>query len=166
MKAKNRDLHKWFLQRKSIIMFITLWSIIFSLIVIKIYWMSYATNFALSYLRIPYTDYSGPSPDILDMLIIAVTSLVAGFVLRDAKEVVYGYVATISLAFVLGVAFVALYIWGPLGWSQELSYSTYGWEWALLLAIWNVFRIMFPLLVANALACLIVGVFLRQYIEP
>jgi len=164
MQRKIKSLFERARRRKADLLFVLLWSIIFSVVVIKVYLAAYLRILRLSYFQIPFASYDGPAPDILDMLIIAVISLIAGFFLHDIKDMLFGYVATVSLAFIVGVAFVSFYIWGPLGWGELFSLGPYEWEWALLLAVWNVFRIMFPLLVAISLISVIIGAFTKELV--
>jgi hypothetical protein len=162
MKKRMRSLFQRASRRRADILFVMLWSLVFSVIVIKIYLVAYIENLRLSYFQIPFASYGGPAPDILDMLIIAVISLIGGFVLRDVKEMLYGYVVAVSLSFIVGVTFVSFYIWSPLGWGELFSLGAYDWEWAVLMAIWGVFRIMFPLLVAVSLASVVIGAFTKE----
>jgi hypothetical protein len=158
------SLRERFSRRKADILFVTLWTLVFSLIIIKIYWIAYVENIRLSYFQIPFATYDGPGPDALDMLVIAVTSFIAGLVLHDVKEILIGYTAAVSLSFIAGVAFVSFYIWFPLGWGVVFSFGPFEWEWALVMAVWNVFRIMFPILVGVSLASVVVGAFAKEFV--
>jgi len=156
-------------RKKTALLTVALWTLTLSLVIIKSYWLAYLeTNplgiNRLSYYQIPYASYEGPSPRVLDLLIIAVASLVVGLVLSDVKEVVYGYIASVSLSLVVGVAFVSFYIWVVLDLGALLSLAPYEWEWVLFMAFWNVFRIMFPWLVAVSLLGVVAGSFLKGWV--
>lgn len=169
MKTRVENFWRLITREKITLLAVALWTLTLSLVVIKIYLVAYLeTNplgiNRLSYFQIPCTSYEGPSPRVLDVLIIAVASLVVGLVLSDVKEVVYGYIASVSLSLVVGVAFVSFYIWVVLDLGALFSLAPYDWEWVVFMAFWNVFRIMFPWLVAVSLLGVVAGSFLKGWV--
>jgi hypothetical protein len=143
-----------------------MWILLFSLIVVKIYVIAYLTIRPLSTQRPIYDYVLGPTPDALDILCVSIISFIGGWVLHDPEEIFFGWVATILTTLILGVAFVSYYIWGPLGWGAVLSYAAFDWEQAVYFAIWNVVRIMFPLLIAASLISVVLGAYVRTWTKP
>lgn len=170
MKTRIENFWRLITRKKIALLAVALWTLTLSLVIIKIYLLAYLkTNplgiNRLSYYKIPYPSYEAPSPEILDVVIVAVASLIVALVLSDVKEILYAYVASVSLSCVVGVAFVYFYIWVVLDLGVLFSLAPYDWEWVLLMAFLNVFRIMFPWLVAVSLLGGVAGSFLRGWID-
>lgn len=168
MEKRIENLWRLISRKKFTLIVMVLWTLTLSLVIIKIYWLAYLeTNplgiNPLSYHRIPYVTYF--SPRVLDLLILLGASLIVGLVLSDVKEMLYSYAASISLSFAVGVAFGSYYIWVVLDLGPLFSLAPYDWEWALYIAFLNVFRIVFPWIIAFCLLGVITGAFLRTWIR-
>jgi len=152
------------LKKKGDVALVLLWTALVALIVIKIYWVGYTTSVRLSQSKTLFPTYEGPGPGILDLIIVLLAGIPVGFSLSDVNEMVYGYFAAMSLAFVVSVTYVTLYIWYVLGWGQVFSMVAFDWEYAVFFALEWVLRIMLPWVMGLCLVGLTVGAFLRTWI--
>jgi hypothetical protein len=152
------------LKKKGDIALVLLWTGLVALIVIKIYWVGYTTSVRLTYYKTPFPTYEGPAPEFLDLVIILLAGIPVGLSLSDLNEMIYGYVAAMSLSFIVSVVYVTLYIWYILGWGAVFGLVAFDWEYAVFFAMEWVFRIMFPWVIGLCLVGLTVGAFLRTWI--
>jgi len=139
------------------------WIILLSLVIIKVHWITYTQTTRLSYYKIAFAIYEGPSLSNLDLLIIAFASFLAGFVLSDAKTMLYGYIISMFSVFVIGVIYVLFFIWFFFGRGELFQAISYGWELAVYMAIMEIFRMMFPLILGVCLLSLAVGSLVRYW---
>lgn len=165
MLTRLNHLKRKISEQKSNIVLVVLWTILSSVIIIKIYWITYTQTVRLSYFKLIYAVYEGPTPEILDLALVAVASFLAGFYFTDIKELLYGYFANSLLTFVLGVTYVSLYIWYNLGWGEILGAFAFDWEWAIFFASLTVFTIMFPWILGVGLLSSIIGIFVKTWIK-
>jgi hypothetical protein len=163
MSTRFGGLLRRIIRKKHDVALVAFWTALISLIIIRVYLVAYSSDPYLAYKKPPYPFTGGLSPDILDMLIIGASGLIVGLFLSDANEMLYGYVVSIFLSFVIGVIFVSFYIWYELGWGASWS-SGYNWEWAPFLAIEVVFAVMVPWIIIGTLVSLIIGAFLKEWI--
>lgn len=163
MSSRFHDLKRRIVRKRLDIIMVVVWTALIALIVIKAYWIAYHTTAHLVYEKPLYPGLDGPMPEFLDMLIITVAGVIVGIFLTDAKEMLYGYLASMSLAFTTAVIYVTLYVWYILGWGPTLSAAS-NWEWAVFFAIEIVFAMMFPWILSIGLISLAVGAFLKEWI--
>lgn len=160
-----KNVKRRLVRRRTDVAIVLLWTALIVLIVIKAYWIAYATSTRLSFFKPPVPGSSeGPRPDFLDLLIILIAGVLVGLFLSDVGEMLYGYIASMSLSFVAAVVYVAFYIWYALGWGVQFSATAFEWEWALFFAIQVVFTIMFPWIIGICLVGVTVGAFLKTWI--
>lgn len=163
MSSTFGNLKRRILRKKLDITMVVVWTALIALIVIKAYWVAYHTEPYLVYQKPLYPVYGGPMPELLDLLIITVAGVIVGIFLTDAKEMLYGYIASMSLAFITAVIYVTLYVWYVLEWGPTLSAAS-NWEWAVFFAIEIVFAMMFPWVLSISLVSLALGAFLKEWI--
>jgi hypothetical protein len=163
MSGTFGNLKKRIVRKKLDIVMVVVWTALIALIVIKAYWVAYHTEPHLVYEKPLYPVYGGPMPELLDLLIITVAGVIVGIFLTDAKEMLYGYVASMSLAFITAVIYVTLYVWYVLEWGPTLSAAS-NWEWAVFFSIEIVFAMMFPWILSISLISLALGAFLKEWI--
>lgn len=142
------------------------WAIAVTLIIVKTHQSFYLQNKKFSVYNIPYLHYEGAMFSDLDRLLLVAASFLVGFILVDTKSVIYGYFASMFLAFSMAVTYVSLYVWFVLGLGEALSLSPFGWEWAIFLGFINVFRFMFPIGLVMCLIGVVAGNFVRIWIRP
>jgi hypothetical protein len=164
MSTRFGGLVRRIIRKKRDLALVAFWTALISLIIIRVYLFAYSADPYLAYIKPPYPFTGSLSPDLTDMLIIGAAGIVVGLFLSDVQEMIYGYVATISLSFITGVIFVSFYIWYELGWGTSWS-SGYNWEWAPFLATEVVFALMVPWVIISALLSLIIGAFLKDWIR-
>lgn len=140
---------------------VVLWSAVLAFIVIKIFWLKYLETPRLISRHDIYTYYDAPTPQLLDIILVAIASFLVTFLVSEVKALVYGFVATLFLSFVVAVVYVFLYIWYVQGWGVYFSMGSYDWEVPFFFAVLNVFRIMFPGIVTPCLVAALIGFFVR-----
>ncbi len=165
MFTRMKNMAKWMSRKRNDIALVMMWAALVALMVIKAYWVTYASSTRLSYFKIAIPGYEGLRPGLLDMLIIAAAGVVVGLFLSDVKEMLYGYVTAMALAFIVSVVYVTLYIWYVLELGLVFGTVAYDWEWAVYIAISVVFTLMFPWIIGVCLVSLAVGAFLRTWLE-
>jgi hypothetical protein len=137
------------------------WSAVIAFIVVKIFWLKYMEIPRLTLYHVIYTFYEAPAPQLLDIVLLGIASFLVTFLVSNVKTLIYGFVAAFFSAFVVAVVYVFLYIWYFQGWGVYFSLGSYDWEVPLFFAVLNVFRIMFPSLVATCLVGALIGFFVR-----
>jgi len=104
-------------------------------------------NFHSFHQHNPFTTvaYGSPAFTDLDRLTLLVTGFVVGFLLPDVKKLAYGYFASMTLVFVVGVVSVFAYIWCIFQLGLVFQDIPFGWEIALFTAIVKVIGFMIPI---------------------
>lgn len=146
------------------ILIVALWTIIISLIIVKAHWTLYATSERMRNLQLPFSFYSPPSLDAFDMVVLLVTSMVSIVLLSDIKTIIYGFIASHSVALGIGVAYISWYIWVVLDYQFRYSLDPFGWEEVVFVGILNVVYLAFPWLIGLSVLGLIIGVTFRGLI--
>lgn len=148
-------------RRRIDIAVIIAWSVAVALLIINTYNNFYAESILLSYHKIAYLPYEGPTFTGVDLLLLAAISFFAGIVLTDVKSIIYGFFTNIFLSFTLASAYVFTYIWFVLEYERSLSQIAFGWEDAAFLAMVNVFRFVFPMGILFCFLGITIGIFIR-----
>lgn len=142
---------------------VILWATVISSIMIKAHMLLYQDPLFSS--GSPFVIYRPPSLTIPDMLILTAISMIVTIILSDVKPIIYGFVVSLVLSFIIAVTYVSLFIWYVLGWGDCFSQSAYGWEWALYLGFLNVFYVMVPWVIGTSVVGLVIGVVVRGWIK-
>lgn len=143
------------------VLIVTLWTAVIAFIIIEVFWLKYETTARLKTYDIIYTRYDAPGLQMLDVLVLVVASLMISLLAYNPEDLIYGYLASIFLSFCIGVLYVFLYIWFVQGHGAYFSLNPFDWEVPLYFALLNVFRIMFPTVVATCLIGAAIGIFVR-----
>jgi hypothetical protein len=151
-------------RRKKEALIFVLWGMILGLIVIKVYWVGYQEIKWLQYYKVPYGWYETPSPNLLDLFLVLIASIIVGALISNTKVLFYGYIVGIVIAFFISFAYVMFYMWAVLQLKYFFSWAYFSWEWAVLFAVWNVSKIMFPQVILLSLLGVIAGAFLYERI--
>jgi len=146
---------------KRTVLLVTLWTAIIAFIIIEVFWLKYETNVRLKTYDIIYTRYEAPGLQALDVLVLVVASLIISLLAYNPVDLVYGYLVSIFLSFCIGALYVFLYIWFVQGHGVYFSANPFDWEIPLYFAMLNVFRMMFPGVVATCLIGVAIGVLVR-----
>ncbi|MGF3572883.1 MAG: hypothetical protein ACQXXG_05610 [Candidatus Bathyarchaeia archaeon] len=157
-------LRGWF-QFKGNFIIIFLWIILVSIVVIVTYHSIYLTSERWKTFKIAWDPVEGPVLNNFGIALLFVVSFSVGLLLEDAKTLVYGFLLTLVLSFIISVTFVFYYIWNFLNFSESLGKIPYGWEWALYMSFLNCIRIFIPhvlvlLIFGAGLGCLLSSYFL------
>jgi hypothetical protein len=159
LKAKARALISSINNRDFLV--VMLWSAVIAFVVSEIFWLKYTDVPRLASQHDIYTYYDAPAPGLLDLVVLAIASFVVTFLVSDIKALTYGFVATIFISFSVAVLYVFLFIWYIQGWGVYFSSGPFDWEVPLFFAILNVFRIVFPSILATCLLGALVGFLFR-----
>jgi len=152
-------------KRRRDIAIVTVWIVVLVLVIIKTHQVFYLTSKRFQRYEIPYLQHVGPRFDGFDITIIIFASFFAGFFLIDAKNIVYGYFASMLSTTITSTLYVFIYIWSVLGWGEFWSRIDFGWEFALFQAFLNVTRFMFPIGILFSLVGVISGSIIRNWVS-
>jgi len=152
------------LRKKNDLLIVMGWTALIALIVIKIFWLTYLEVPRLTLYRIMFTRYEAPAPQLVDVLILLVASLVVPFFISTVNDLFYGFIASLFLSFLISVAYVFVYIWFIQDWGALFSTGPFDWEIPFFFAVLNVFRIMFPTVLATCLVGTVFGFFVRGFV--
>jgi len=169
IRGDLKRLGRWVRRRRTAILVVIFWSVAIGLILIKAYWLLYATTPILwdpGY-RLAYAPtYSRWIPRLseTDYLIILSTSLVAGFIISDIKTTLFGFLASVLLSSSIGIAYSALFIWYILDFGSVFGSSFI--SLVVLAAFLNIFRMIFPVSILATFFGGIFGSVIRGLIQP
>lgn len=143
-----------------------LWIAFVSLIVIITYYSIYLTSARWRTYNVAWDPIEGPMLNIWGIIALTGVSFLAGFLLKDTKSFVFGFLSTLLLSFVISVLFGFVFIWLGLGFFESLGQIPFGWEWAFYMSLLNCFRIYVPHVLVLLIFGSGVGHLIRGYILP
>lgn len=161
MRVRFKSFAERVLAGNRTILVVTLWTAVMAFIIVEVFWLKYETTVRLKRYDIIYARYDAPGLQALDALVLVVASLMISLLAYNPMSLVYGYLASIFLSFCIGVVYVFLYIWFVQGHGAYFSANLFDWEIPLYFAMVNVFRIMFPSVIATCLIGVAIGVLVR-----
>ncbi len=164
MQARAKKFAREISRKKKDILIVMGWTALMAFITIEVFWLKYQEVPRLTRYNIIFAQYEAPAPQLVDVLILLVASLVFPFFISTVKDLVYGFIASLFLSFSIGVAYVFLYIWYIQEWGALFATGPFDWEIPLFFAILNVFRIMFPTVLATCLIGAMIGFFVRGWV--
>ena len=156
------NISKSFPFRRKEALVILLWGVVLGIVVSEVYWVGYQTIPLLYYYKQAYGWYETPNPTIWDLLLVLVVSVFFGALISDTKALFYGYIVGMILAFLLSFIYVLFYMWNVLRLEYLFTFTDFNWEWAVLFAIWNVGKIMFPQVIFLSLLGVVFGALIRE----
>lgn len=152
-------------KRKRETFLVVVWALAISLVFIKVHWIFYLETPRFKVYKLALS-YRGPQLGSVDLLVLAIASLVISIVFVEVQHVIYGYIVALGLSSLISIVYTFLYIWYVLEWGGLLRLVPGGWEWAVLWAILNVMWVMFPSAVLVCLFGAVVGYVLRSWVKP
>lgn len=153
VKSQKRDL-----------LILSIWIAIMALIMIKAHYILHSTNPRFVHEREAFIDYQPPSLETADVFILAAVSIIVVMLLTDVKSLIFGYFASIGIAFTVSIIYATIYIWYILDYQSTLSLVPFGWEAALYMAFVSMIWVMFPYVLGITILGAVLGVFLRQWL--
>jgi hypothetical protein len=144
---------------------VMVWALIISLIMINAHIAMYNSEPEYYHAQAAYVEYRAPSLGIMEMLILPAMAIVVAFILSDIKPILYGFVVSLVLSFIIAVTYVTLFIWYVLGYGEVLTYA-YSWEDAIYLGFLNVIFIMVPWVIGASAIGLVIGLVIRGWMKP
>lgn len=164
MEARISNLFRILSKRKKDIVLVLIWAALIALIVIRVYYETYTTSARLFYQKRAFPGYDALMPGVVDLILMAAASIFVGLFVTDLKEMFYGYISAMLLAFFVSVVYALFYIWYILDLGPLFSVAPFEWEWAVLFAIYGILPIMFPWIIALCLIIVAVASFVREWI--
>jgi len=152
------------LKKKEIIV-VLVWTLLLTMVMIKAHYLLYLRNPRFFYFDIAYSRYQPPSLEIVDMLLLLVMSVVVGALLYDVKSLLFSYIASIGIAFIVAVTYVTLFIWFILDYGKNLSVIPFGWEWAIYMGFLNMLWVVFPYVMGISVIGIMIGYVLRTWLD-
>ena len=175
MEADFRDdfkrMFSWIKARKLPILVVIGWGLSVALLTIKSYLLVYIREPLMFETGMIYTTVSKwvPRLDEVDYLLIFIIALISGAILADFQKVLFGWIVSTSLSFIIPIIFSSFFIWFSLG-TGEIFTAALGLPGAIeavsVVAFRNIFRMMFPFVSIISLITVFVGAFLRGIIQP
>lgn len=89
----------------------------------------------------PPPSFWAPSFGPMDYLVLFVAGMVAGIVLVELETILFGWIGSIILSFIISIVYASLYSWFALGWKEALSIYPWGFENLFFATIASVIRI-------------------------
>ena len=160
---------RWLRSKRNVIIIVCLWTAVISSVTILEYYNLYETD---PLLRQPgYVVAFSPTESLdfprlytLDYVVILVASLLAGYMIADIEDTLYGFLASGILSTLISVAYSTLFLWYVLGLDRTYDFSfitTIIWAASL-----NVFRMLFPIALLTVFLGSLFGSFFRGYFQP
>jgi len=172
IRADVRKMSEWLKKRKVAIMTTFGWSVAIALVIIVHYMLVYMEHPEVSGETVViYTAVEKWSPRILPLgyLIILGASLMAGALLVDFGNVLFGWITSFFLSSFIALVGAFIFVWFVLGVGQSPVLSAFGGlaiEVVLQLVFMNVFRMVFPIIPIACLLTSFVGALIRAQIHP
>lgn len=135
-----------------------------ALLMIKAHYSLYLRSPKFFAYRIAYLVYETPSFDLLDIVLLFAASFVVGIIVSEVKPMIYGFVASISIAFIIAVTYAALFIWFILGYQEFFALIPFNWEWVIYLGIINMLWLLFPFVIGMSAIGILVAVFIKAWL--
>jgi hypothetical protein len=132
-------------KRRRDVLLLALWTVAIAVIFIRTHQQHYLETPMMSYYQRGFSEYSGPRPSGIDLMLMLLVSSIATFFLISIRSVIFGYFASIFLSSIITVVYVFLFNWYSLRLAETFAELPFGWEWVLFQAFLNVFRYIFPL---------------------
>jgi len=164
-----KRLGKWLRDKRHVALVVCLWTAALSTVIVWEYYSLYE--------RYPFLKNSGyvvafaptysqyiPKLYTLDYVAVLTASLLAGFLIADVEDTLFGVIAAVVLSTLMSVVYSTFFIWYVLGFGSILGYSFI--TTVMFAALLNVFRMIFPLAVLVAFLGSIFGSFLRGLVQP
>lgn len=161
MQTRAKKFARAISRRKKFLLIVMGWTALVAFIVIKIFWLKYLEVPRLTLYKVIYTLYEAPAPQLEDVLILLVASLVVPLFMSTVNDLLYGFIASLFLSFSIAVAYVFVYIWYIQEWGALFSTGPFDWEIPFFFAVLNVLRIMFPTVLATCLVGAVIGFSVR-----
>ncbi len=150
-------------RNKKEVMFTTFWIAIVSTVVIISYYSIYLTT-TWGYWKTAFSvsPWEGPSIGVIGVIVLAIISVVAGYIISDSRSLIFAYSLTIIISFLIAVAFSFCYIWLVL--NYPVFALEYEWEYYLYMAVINIFRMFVPTALFTCLFGVALGSIMRVLI--
>ena len=110
----------------------------------------------------PYSSFEGPHFEGIDYLILFLSGIIAGLVLREFEDVLINLAKAALLSFLTIVVYASFYIWFILNFREfGITNPSAAFEWTIFFAILNVARMLpiglVPCFAGAVIACFLAG---------
>jgi len=170
--ARKLGFFRWLKERRRTIAIVLVWSLFVTVLVARQFWLTYVDNPFL-FRMAGNVWMEDPNMwgrlDMWDLILIFVTSVIAGALIIDIETILFSTIANVTLTFVFSISYVFFFIWYVLGYGEAFIVADrlmIGVQYALWEALRLIFRMTFPLVQLLAFLGVFLGAFLRVYIQP
>jgi len=164
---------EWLKRRKVEILITFGWGVAVASVIIAYYWLLYIEHPEMTQGGSVIVISGVPkwTPRILPLgyVIILITSLIVGALLVDLGKVLFSWIVSFFLSFLIAVFWGFVFVWFVLGVGQSdyvlaLGSNASGWIFQIVLLI--VFKMIFPIVPVASLLTSFVGAIIRAVIQP
>ncbi len=162
--AYRLGLFGWIRARKKAVAVTVAWSVIIALVIIKSYWLFYSNPGSGS--------WESPQLYVWDWLAVFFLSVVVGAYLADLEAIVYGFIASLVLSLAFEVIYASFFTWFSMGVGNSFSMIIPGLTFATFLestigiVLLDLLRMENIIIPVFCLLGVMIGVFIRSYVEP
>jgi hypothetical protein len=151
-------------QRRKFVIVFLVWAFVIALIMIRAHYSLYLRSPKFFAYKIAYCVYEVPSFEVTDMVLLFVAGLVVGIIVCEVKPLIYGFAASVSVAFIIAVAYAALFIWFILGYQEFFALIPFNLEWVIYLGMISMLWLWFPFVIGISAIGMLVGVFINAWL--
>jgi hypothetical protein len=163
-----KRLSRWLKAKRVAILVALLWTAALSFLIAREYALAYDNLLAWNPdYKVAFaptlSNFFVPRLDAADYVVFLTVSVLAGFAIGEIESVLFGFAASMMLAFLTTVVYGTVFIWYVLDFGSlvNLSFLTTI-MWAAFL---NVFRMIFPIAVITVFFGSIVGSIVRDVVQ-
>jgi hypothetical protein len=155
-----RKIPEWIRDNRTDVLVVIGWTAAVTVILSRACWLFY------EYLNVKfgatYCGWECPSLNSIDLLLLLASSFIAGIILSDVSQIIYGYLISMLLSSSITVISIFLYRWFIQG--DLLAFIPYGWEYILYFVFNNVFWMMLPMGILCSFLGVLLGGLLKQWL--
>jgi len=159
--GKLKKISGWIRNNKKDISVVVAWIVTVTLILSRSYWLFYE-YLNVKFPGVIYCGWEAPSLSEIDSLLLLVSSFIAGMMLSDISQIIYGYLISMLLSSSITIISIVLYRWFiQRGWFILVAY---GWESLLYYVFTNIFWMMIPMGILCSFLGVLLGGLLKQWL--
>jgi len=158
---KLKKIPGWIRDNKIDVLVVVGWVVTVTLIVSRAYWLFYG-YLNVKYPTVIYCGWEAPSLSGIDLLLLLASSFIAGIILSDISQIIYGYVISMLLSSSITIISIVLYRWFIQG--GVFTLVPYGWESLIYYVFMNIFWMMLPMGILWSFLGVLLGGLLKQWL--
>lgn len=156
-----RKIPRWIRDNRIDILVVVGWVVTVTLILSRAYWLFYE-YLSGKYPTAIYCPWEYPSLSWIDLLLLVASSFIAGIILSDVLQIIYGYMISMLLSSSITIISIVLYRWFIQG--GVFTLIPFGWELLLYYVFMNILWMMIPMGILCSFLGVLFGGFLKQWL--